>query len=161
VRLGWSRACLEEARRKLGRLVTVESDPRTWSEDRSQQCSFEAVDGRARERHEARLVVSGGTEHALTVLWTGRCGGGSLLVPRFLPAARPLLAGRMVYLAGHIGGKESSACSDFVHAVHAPSVHRGSSSKLHPFAGGASSGSKECLECLVNISRVNEGKCTT
>lgn len=51
------------------------------------RCSFEAVAGRARERHEARMVVSGGIEHALTVLRTGRCGGGSLGSP--VSAAAP------------------------------------------------------------------------
>lgn len=81
--------------RKLGRLVILRSNPRTRSEDRSRaRCSFEAAAGGARERHEARMVVSGGTEHALTVLRTGRCGGGSLGSPGLRQRRGPFSPGR-------------------------------------------------------------------
>lgn len=93
MRLGWSAYATwrgPTCPRKLGRLVILRSDLRTWSEDSSRD-SFEAVAGRVRERHEARMVVSGGSEHALTVLRTGRRFSW---FPGFCSAAAPSCRGR-------------------------------------------------------------------
>jgi hypothetical protein len=87
--------------RKVGHvLITLRSGGRVQGRDhgaRSRPSLEERARERASERHEARMVVSEGTEHALTVLRTGRWFSGSLV------SASPSRQERTVCPARHRG----------------------------------------------------------
>jgi len=95
--------------------------------------------------HEARMVVSGGTKHALTVLRTGRIAAVVLRFPGFCPR-RPLLSGRTVCRpAGHRGETKSTACPG---SVHAPQSIGGLRQNCIPLPATRPRRTKECLECF-------------
>lgn len=80
------------------------------------RCSFEAVT--VSEEDAVRMVVSGGSEHALTVLWMGRWFSASLISVSPLQETVPV-------------GGTSGTEGEFFSGTRG-SVHRESSSKLHP-----------------------------
>lgn len=92
------------------------------------QCPFEAVT--AREEDAVRMVVSGGSKHALTVLWMGRWFSGSLISVPPLQRTVPV-------------GGTSTTEGEFFRGTRG-SVRRESSSKLHP-SGGAIPPASECV----------------
>lgn len=97
-------------RKKIGRML---SRRKLGKETR---CPFEAVT--AREEDAVKMVVSGGSKHALTVLWMSRWFSGSLISVPPLQKTVPV-------------GGTSTTEGEFLRGTRA-SVHRESSSKLHP-----------------------------
>jgi len=110
---------------KLGHLVTFGSDPQVlrseeaWTRDARSRPSL----GERTER--GWLLVEASSMH-LTVLRTGRCGGGGSLIPRVSEA--PSCREDELRPAGHRG----KGILRVPRLGARASVHRGPSSKLHP-----------------------------
>lgn len=103
-----------------------EGNPEERSRDKKTRYSFEAV--AAREEDSVRMVVSRGSKHALTVLWMGRWFSDSLISVPTHPPLYPLSPspGDGTRWRNNLLRK-----GEFLRGTRG-SVHRESSSKLHP-----------------------------